>query len=46
MTSKGFRTTWRKAKASYRNAPHGRKSAAWKRLRDLVAQELRKETER
>lgn len=43
-TTRGFKTNWRKARRAYRNASHGRKTSAWKHLRDLVAQELRRET--
>lgn len=46
MTTRGFKTTWHKARKAYRNAPHGRKSAALKALRNLVAQELRSEAGR
>lgn len=43
MTTKGFRTRWRKAKASYRNATGGRKNAERKKLVLLVAEELKRE---
>lgn len=43
MTTKGFRTNWRKAKAAYRNAAGGHKTNARRRLVRLVAEELRRE---
>lgn len=46
MTTRGFKSNWRRAKAAYRNATGGYKTTTRKRLVRLVADELRKEIAR
>lgn len=43
MTTRGFRKEWRRRKAAYRNSRGGDRTRAWKRLRDAVTAELRRE---